>query len=410
LNILVLSDTFPPVSNAGAENIALNIAKEYLKYGHLVSIITINSKLKNGKIEKIYYEGLTVYQIGSKYNRYLIAYVSLYNPWVLKSIKSILNDNIFDFSHIHNLHSHISYGVISLLKSFEIKSILTAHDAMSIEYGKFIQGINPNDISKNPKVNKTINPFKSFMSYKRSYNPFRNMLIRYFFNKLDKVVTVSEEQEKLLNANGINNTITINNGIMPLEKKPTSEEIKRFKDKYNIKDNDKILLWAGRLSDAKGGQQIVKVMRRLISENQNVKLLIVGNTYVVNNELDKYIISTNWLDEKGMQIAYLIANITLVPSICYDMFPTVVLESMRSSTPVIATCFGGAKEVVNNEFNGYIINPFDIDNFYQKINKLLYDDVLYLKMSTESKNTFETQFTIEKCIHKYFLLIESLMK
>jgi len=404
MNILVLSDKFPPLSSAGAEKIAWIISTEYLKCGYSVSIITINDELKNGEIKKVKYDGLTVYQIGSSYNRYLIAYVSLYNPWVLTAIKNILSENYFDFAHIHNIHTHISYSVITLLKSLKIKSILTAHDAMSIEYGKFIQGINPNDISQNPKVNKKINPFKSFMANKRSYNPFRNMMIKYYLNKLEKIITVSHEQELLLNANGIMNTITINNGIVPLSEKPSNQEIVKFKEQYNIKDNMKILLWAGRLSDAKGGQQIIEVLKRLISTGQNVKLLIVGKLYFVDNELEEYIICTNWLDEKNIQIAYLVSHITLVPSICYDMFPTVVLESIRSSTPVIAGCFGGAKEVITNGENGYIINPFNINEFYDKICIILDKD----NMIKELDVFLKMELTIENCVNHYINLFNKI--
>ena len=132
---------------------------------------------------------MTIYQIGSSYNRYLIAYLGLYNPWVLKSIKLILKDNEFDFAHLHNIHAHISYAVISLLNSMGIKQIMTAHDYMSIDYGKFTQGINPKDLSKNVRINPKINPFKTFLNYKRSYNPFRNIIIKYYLNKLDKIVT-----------------------------------------------------------------------------------------------------------------------------------------------------------------------------------------------------------------------------
>ena len=118
MHILVLSDNFMPLSNA--ERVAYLMAREYVSLGHQVSVITIDKQLERGKVNKLIYNGITIYQIGSSYNRYLIAYLSLYNPWVLKSIKLILNDNKFDFAHLHNIHAHISYAVISILKSLGI--------------------------------------------------------------------------------------------------------------------------------------------------------------------------------------------------------------------------------------------------------------------------------------------------
>lgn len=165
---------------------------------------------------------------------------------------------------MHNIHQHISYSVIGLLNQYKIKLILTAHDAMSIEYGKFTQGINPYDTNIKPFVNKKINPFKSFLKHKRGYNPFRNSIIKYFFKKLDKIVTVSREQEILLNINGIKNTVTIHNGIPVNESSLNGEEITNFKKKYNLSKNDRVLLWAGRLSKDKGSNQLKSVLLKLI--------------------------------------------------------------------------------------------------------------------------------------------------
>ncbi len=408
MNILVLTDNFPPLFNAGAERIAYLLSKEYVVKGFLVDVITIDNNLKNGVIKTLTYEGLTVYQIGSNYNNQFQAYISLYNPWVIDAIKIILRKSSYDIAHLHNIHAHISYNVISLLKKYRIKSILTAHDAMSIEYGKFTQGIDSNDLSKIPKVNKRINPFKSFMSHKRGYNPFRNIVIRYYLNKLDKVITVSHEQELLLNVNGIKNTYTINNGITKPNMDFSENDIGLFKDKYSIKDGERILLWAGRLSKAKGSNQVIEVIKRLIKNNYKVKLLVAGNNIFQGHELEKYIVPTGWLDERIMKIAYKVSDITLIPSICYDMFPTVILESMREGTPTIAGCFGGAKEAVEDGKSGYIINPFDTDIFYTKICNILDDEALYTRMSQKSKEIFYDKLTINICAGKYMKLVSSL--
>jgi len=408
MNILILSDGFPPLSNAGAENMAYVIAQEYKKQGHLVHVITINSELKNGDVKKISYEELVVHQVGSSYNRHLVAYVSLYNPWVLSAIKDILSESNFEFAHLHNIHAHISYSVISLLKDHKMKLILSLHDAMSIEYGKFTQGINSNDLSNNPKVNKKINPFKSFMNNKKSYNPFRNTIIKYFLKKVNKVVTDSYELKLLLNANGIENLEALNSGIPSFNKRSTALKINSFREKYNINETDHILFWAGRLSEAKGSIQVIQVLEKLIQNNYNVKLFVAGKKIFKGHKLEKHMIFADWLNMEDMSKAYNITDITLVPSICYDMFPTVILESMQEGTPVIATCFGGSKEAVVHGETGYIVNPFDIENFYEKICKILDNNQLQKTMALNCVRVFQDKFTVEICANKYFKIMESL--
>jgi len=404
MKILVLSDNFMPISNA--ERVAYLMTKEYVDLGHEVIVITSNDKLMNGEVKQISFNNILIYQIGSSYNRYLRPYISLYNPWVLASIKLILKDNQFDFAHVHNIHTHISYAVISLLDRLGVRQIMTAHDYMSIDYGKFTQGINPSDFSENPKINPKLNLLKTFLTNKRSaLNPFRNLIIKYFLNKLKIIITVSKAQEYILNSNGINNTHTINNGISEFKEPIDFRAVIKFKNKYNIKSGEKVLLWAGRLSKEKGANQVEEILSRLIQEDSKVKLILAGGDIFNNQQLKDFIISPGWLNENEMRVVFGVADLVLVPSIYPDPFPTVVLEAMQSGTPVIATCFGGANEAVLNRITGLVINPFNTDIFLKSVQEIINDEKLYSNMSIESKNRFYKFFTIRSCMEKYLDLI-----
>lgn len=403
MKILVLSDNFMPISNA--ERVAYLMTKEYVDLGHEVIVITSNDKLRNGEVKQISFNNILIYQIGSSYNRYLRPYFSLYNPWVLRSIKIIMKGNQFDFAHIHNIHTHISYAVISLLDGLGVRQIMTAHDYMSIDYGKFTQGINPNDLAENPKVNPKLNLLKTFLTNKRSaLNPFRNLIIKYFLSKL-RIITVSKAQEYILNSNGIKNTHTINNGISEFKEPIDFEAVIKFKNKYNIKHDEKVLLWAGRLSKEKGADQVEEILLRLIQEDSKIKLILAGGNIFNNQHFKDFIISPGWLNENEMRVVFEVADLVLVPSIYPDPFPTVVLEAMQSGTPVIATCFGGANEAVLNRITGLVINPFNIDIFFQSVQEILNDEKLYSNMCIESKSRFYKFFTIRSCMEKYLDLI-----
>lgn len=405
MKILVLSDNFMPLSNA--ERVAYLMTKEYVRFGHDVVVITSNEKLKNGEVKKFLYKNIQIYQIGSSYNRYLRPYLSLFNPWVIKAIKIILKNKHFDFAHIHNIHTHISYYVISILNRKGVKQIMTAHDYMSVDYGKFIQGINPSDLSENPKINPKISLLKTFLNNKRALiNPFRNLLIKYFLNKLEQIITVSKAQEFILNSNGIKNTLTINNGISEYNDSINLNQIEEFKHKYNISNDEKVLLWAGRLSKEKGADQVEKVLMRLIDNNFKVKLLLAGGDVFNNPKLEDYIISPGWLNQEQMRVVFDIADVVLVPSIYPDPFPTVVLEAMQSGTPVISTCFGGACEAVSNDVTGIVINPFNIDIFFTSVKKIISNEKIHQSMGIESKRKFKKFFSIDSCIKKYLDLIK----
>ncbi|WPE17704.1 glycosyltransferase family 4 protein [Candidatus Thioglobus autotrophicus] len=404
MHILILSDFFPPQVNAGAESIAFEISKGYRNEGHKVSVVTINKALKIGELVINKDDEVTCYQIGFNYNEKLSGYVGLYNPTVLKIIKKIIINNNFNVAHIHNIHAYISYSVISLLKMYNIPAILTVHDAMSIDYGKYDQGVSSKEYSLNSHVTYQANYFKIWKKHWKRYNLIRNIFIKHQFKKLKKVVCVSKELEKLLNASGIGNTQVIHNGLSIIDQ-PGHRDIEEFKNKIGISDNDRILLFAGRLSTAKGFSQAQKLIKRLIEKDSNIKLLVVGKKVDVDTGIANNVINTGWLSKAEMNLVYSVSDITLVPSIYLDPFPTVALESMRLGIPVVISVYTGAKEAVIDGVTGFHVNPFDIDDVASKVLTILYDDQLRYSMSDQSKKEFEKMFTLGKCTSQYLDLL-----
>ena len=99
MNILVLSDFFPPQVNAGAENIALELCKGYIKNDNKVSVITVNKSLKRSEVIIDILDSITCYQIGFSYNEKFSSYLGLYNPFLLKIIKKIILENEFKIAN-----------------------------------------------------------------------------------------------------------------------------------------------------------------------------------------------------------------------------------------------------------------------------------------------------------------------
>ena len=104
-------------------------------------------------------------------------------------------------------------------------------------------------------------------------------------------------------------------------------------------------------------------------------------------------------------MAFNSADIFVSPSVCFDSFPTVNLEAMACKKPVITSCFGGSREVVVDNSTGYIINPFDIDNFANKIIDLLTDPSKAKSFGEKGYDRLVSNFTLEgqtKKLLKYY--------
>lgn len=411
MHILVATDSFPPASNAGAEQVAYRLATEYQRQGHEVTVLTTWQEIGNGRIKEERFSDFPVVYVGSSYSARWISYRSLWNPPVLKAVRSWLRGRYFDIAHLHNIHCHLSYRFIDLLYQRKIPVVLTAHDAMTVEHGKFIQGVNPEDFRRQPEINYRVSPLKSLRAYRFRYNPFRNLVIRHEFRKLSRIITVSGELERLLNANGITNTETIHNGVRVDGCGVDITKISDFQRKHRL-EQKRVMLWAGRLSAAKGSRQVYDVVKKLLPTFRDIVLLICGEKHrakdIMNRAYSDGISSafwtTGWLSPEEMTLAYQVADLVMLPSIYVDPFPTVVLEAMSHRCPIIVSCFGGAKEAVIDGETGFVVNPFDVAAVTERTFLLLNDSKLGQRMGHAAYDRVVNFFSLEHICQRYLHL------
>lgn len=386
MNIVFLSDDFPPQSFGGAGIVAFNLAKALSLLGHTITVITtVQDKTKEGVVQ---YEGLTVHRLYSKYHERWRAYLSLYNPQTQAKVRSILVQYRPDVVHAHNIHQYLSYYCLKLAKQGGARVFLTAHDVMLFHYGKLVEFVDSKDLSCLKEFNYKISPWQQIKTYKKRYNPLRNIIIKYYLRNVDKIFAVSNALKDALNQNGIVNVEVIHNGINVAEWDTNAVALEAFKDIYNLRGK-KVLLFGGRLSDAKGGYQAVLAMKEVVTKIPNAVMIIMGgiNAYVEHTiqiakelSVDQHLIFTGWISGQELKSAYAAADVVIVPSLYLDPFPTINLEAMACKKPVVGTCFGGTSELVEDGKTGYIVNPYDIEFLASIMVRLLTDTALMEEM------------------------------
>lgn len=401
MKLLFLSDDFPPQSFGGAGIVAFNLAKALYKLGHSVSVITaVQDKKDEGIVE---YEGLKIYRVYTNYPDRFRSYLSLYNPQTVERVKKIIHEITPEIVHSHNIHYFLSYHCLKLAKQSGAKVFLTAHDVMLFHYGKLVEFIDPKDQSCPNKFNYKISPWQQIKTYKKRYNPLRNIIIKYYLKNVDKIFAVSNALKDALNQNGIDNVEVVHNGIDVAEWEIPQKDVDEFKIKYNL-INKKVILFGGRLSNAKGGYQAIAVMKEVLLHRSDVVMLILGNKnqYVescikIAEELGivEKLIFTGWISGNELKSAYKVSNLVLVPSVCFDCFPTTNLEALVCRKPIIATCFGGSRELVEDGKTGYIVNPYDIQNFADKILEILCSTQLAETIGEYGYRRVKEQFSLQ---------------
>ncbi len=159
------------------------------------------------------------------------------------------------------------------------------------------------------------------------------------------------------------------------------------------------VLYLGRLSPEKGPWTVVKAFERL----RHLQLRIVG-TGPLEAELRQYI-SVNRLDnirllgfKTGREKTDLVRGclFAVVPSECYENFPTVILEFFSAGKPVIASKLGGLPHIVEDGKNGLLFSPADSSDLAEKVKSLFARPKELTTMGSYGRHLAETRYSPEE--------------
>jgi UDP-glucose:(heptosyl)LPS alpha-1,3-glucosyltransferase len=152
----------------------------------------------------------------------------------------------------------------------------------------------------------------------------------------------------------------------------------RVRKEYGISVDEPVLVFASMNFEIKGLDAIIDALARLKAQGCNFKLLVAGKGNVRKYSrmaqkagIAEKIIFTGQLDKEHLIQHYLAGDMYIMLS-AFDTFGMVVLEAMAAGLPVIISANVGAKDVVRQGVNGFIIeNPSDKDDIAAKIKCLM---------------------------------------
>lgn len=404
MRITYLQDDFPPLSQGGAGYSTYELAVAMQKRGHEVSVITTCRKESEGGEST--YEGMAVFRIVSRYPERFRSYVSLKNSRVTKKVDDILRRLQPDAVHINNIHEHLSYHCFKLAKRHAKKVVFTARDAMSVHYGK-LQTKRYLDT-----LDCRITWLDEIKQARWRFNPFRDVIIRRYLSYADHIVAVSDALRKALVQNGLKRVGVIHTGADTDEWKVEDEETTAFRNRYGLEGKE-VVLFGGRLSEGKGGGQVLRAFAKVVEEHKDAVLLVVGTKDAYAGKLlalaqalgvEKKVMTTGWIERNHMRVAYGAADVVIVPSLYLDPFPRIVIEAMASGKPVVGTTYGGAPEIIVEDRTGFIVDPFNVFELAAKIKYLLAKPAEARTFGLRGRERIEESFKIDETIGKYMAL------
>lgn len=191
-----------------------------------------------------------------------------------------------------------------------------------------------------------------------------------FLQSCKKIITISNYLSQCFKEKSqANHVVTIHNGINTdvFQMNCNLEERRYLRKKYDIKDDEIVVVFAGRMVREKGIDILIDAIRR-IPEERKIKLLVMGTSFfkesgenaftkrlkALSKSIEDRIIFSGYVDYQNMPSYYSMADIGCVPSMWEEPFGLTVIEQMAMELPVIVTDSGAIPEIVDDSC-GYLI-------------------------------------------------------
>jgi glycosyltransferase involved in cell wall biosynthesis len=100
----------------------------------------------------------------------------------------------------------------------------------------------------------------------------------------------------------------------------------------------------------------------------------------------------------------------VLPSRPGECLPLVYLEALAAGTPVIGTDTGGAREVIRDGDNGFLLAAGDVDGTAAAIRMLLADEARRTTMGKRGQQLVADNYTWEKCAARYMAVYRSCLR
>ena len=360
MKILMLTWEYPPRVVGGISKVVYDLSHKMVKEGNEVTVVTY----KDGDNVK-YYEndkGVEVYRVDNYMIRpnNFIDWIMQLNFNMITKVNEIINKNgKFDVIHAHDWL--VAYSAKSIKESYNIPLISTIH---ATESGRN-SGIHD-------ETQRYINDSEWMLTYESSEvivnsNYMKNEVQRLFGLPYDKINVIP---------NGVNLQLFSNVNVDY-----------DFRRQYAM-DNEKIILYVGRLVYEKGIQNLIAAMPKILDRYHDSKLIICGRGGMIDElreqvkylGIDNKVYFAGYCDSKKMQKMYKCADVAVFPS-TYEPFGIVAIESMLSGTPTIVSDVGGLNEIIEHGVTGMKSYAGNANSIADSVLALLFDPKLCANIS-----------------------------
>lgn len=182
-----------------------------------------------------------------------------------------------------------------------------------------------------------------------------NYLTKEIISKYDKILSVSDYLSNKVKANKSND---IKKKIHTFVNRVDLKLFSNSGKKMNKLNNEKIILFHGRIIKEKGVYELIKAFNIANKQNNNLRLLIAGEfsdkiyfqrvSDLLLETQSKNISLLGYLDHPSLAKIIQSAEIIVLPSLWNEPFGLTVIESMAAGKPIISTKVGAIPEILGD--------------------------------------------------------------
>lgn len=171
----------------------------------------------------------------------------------------------------------------------------------------------------------------------------------------------------------------------------------------NLKEDDFVFIFIGRIVRDKGMNELAICMKRFKAEKKNVKLLLIGRFEskldpldADNEEFLRSDLNIHFLGyQNDVRPFFVAADVLVFPSY-REGFPNVVLQAGAMGIPAIVTNINGCNEIIKEDFNGKIFSSKDVNALYEKMNWCLNNKNRVKDMASQSRKMIVDRYRQEE--------------
>lgn len=383
-SVLILGDGYPPERDGGAERIAAYTASELQRRGYRVQVITFTG----GAEKRTEADGVPAIRLHrAEYPFYWRVYRNLVSESSSR-LRSLIAEFNPEYIHIHNAHQYVSLADLTYLSNRYRNVFMTLHDTMYLLNTK----VAPVDVQSPETQYRKISPLASGSQHWYLNNPLYFWKARKALTKL-KLIAVSRSLAQLYEVNGFQSIKVVHNGIPEIDAGAGG-----FRFPF---DSRKLpyILHIGRLSEAKGTHVAVEAHSKLAQEFPQLQLILAGDRewgekFRQRSTVRDRVHCVGWVTPSQAATLYEQAVCATTLSRYLDPFPTTNLEAARHGCPMVATCFGGSPEAIEDGVTGLIVNPYKSDAVVAAVRRMLLDATMRARMKEASRSRYERVFSL----------------